>query len=155
MRTLLCLSLLLAATAIQAEIQTKAITYEDEDAKLTGYLYWDDAVAGKRPGILVVHEWWGLNDYAKKRARMLLKAISTDFLKGRTTCRATDPPRKPGCAAVGRSPAISPSSSFPSALRFRPAPAFRSAEIPGGPSGPPEGCPEKRRRRRSFFGGGS
>jgi len=71
MRKLLCLSLLLAATAVQAEVQTKAVSYEDEGAKLTGYLYWDDATTDKRPGILVVHEWWGLNDYAKRRARML------------------------------------------------------------------------------------
>jgi len=71
MRLSICLSLLLAAAAVQAEVQTKAIAYEDDGAKLTGHLYWDDAVSGKRPGILVIHEWWGLNDYAKKRARML------------------------------------------------------------------------------------
>jgi dienelactone hydrolase len=55
----------------QAAVQSKAISYEDEGVPLTGHLYWDDAVEGKRPGILVIHEWWGLNDYAKKRARML------------------------------------------------------------------------------------
>ena len=38
---------------------------------LEGYLAWDDAVAGKRPGVMVVHEWYGLNDYAKKRAEQL------------------------------------------------------------------------------------
>src|SRR5438477_8769830 len=35
-----------------------------------GHLAWDDAVPGKRPGVLV-HEWWGLNDYARKRAEQL------------------------------------------------------------------------------------
>ena len=39
--------------------------------KLEGYLAYDDAVAGKRPGILVCHEWWGHNDYARKRAEQL------------------------------------------------------------------------------------
>ena len=39
--------------------------------KLTGYLAWDDAKTGKRPGVLVVHEIWGLNDYAKQRAEKL------------------------------------------------------------------------------------
>jgi dienelactone hydrolase len=65
---LLCL---LLALPVHAEVRSKAVAYQDEDVPLTGYLYWDDAVQGKRPGVLVIHEWWGLNDYAKKRARML------------------------------------------------------------------------------------
>ena len=60
-----------ANPAAQAEIQTRALSYQDGDTRLTGHLYWDDAVAGKQPGVMVVHEWWGLNDYAKKRAKML------------------------------------------------------------------------------------
>lgn len=70
-RLLTALLLATSATAALAEIQTKAVSYDHEEAKLTGHLYWDDAVEGKRPGVLVIHEWWGLNDYAKKRARML------------------------------------------------------------------------------------
>ncbi len=54
-----------------AEVQSQAVGYEDDGVPLTGYLYWDDALEGERPGILVIHEWWGLNDYAKQRARML------------------------------------------------------------------------------------
>ena len=38
---------------------------------LKGYLAFDDSVEDKRPGVLVVHEWWGHNEYARKRARML------------------------------------------------------------------------------------
>ena len=38
---------------------------------MKGFLAWDDAISGKRPGILVVHEWWGLNDYARSRAKQL------------------------------------------------------------------------------------
>ncbi len=38
---------------------------------LTGYLAYDDAIEEKRPGIIVVHEWQGHNDYARMRARML------------------------------------------------------------------------------------
>jgi dienelactone hydrolase len=56
-----------------AEIQSKAISYRDGDANLTGHLYWDDSIEGKRPGVLVVHEWWGLNEYAKWRAGELAK----------------------------------------------------------------------------------
>ena len=72
LRLLLALSLLAAAPA-WAAVQSKVVTYKDGDATLTGQLYWDDAVKGKRPGVLVVHEWWGLNDYAKHRAEMLAK----------------------------------------------------------------------------------
>ena len=38
---------------------------------MKGYLAYDENMKGKRPGVLVVHEWWDLNDYARKRARML------------------------------------------------------------------------------------
>lgn len=54
-----------------AAIQEKAVDYSDGSTQLKGYLVYDDASKAPRPGVLVVHEWWGLNDYAKKRARML------------------------------------------------------------------------------------
>ena len=59
------------ATAASAEVRHRSVSYQDGDLELTGHLYWDDAFDGKRPGVMVVHEWWGLNDYARKRARML------------------------------------------------------------------------------------
>jgi dienelactone hydrolase len=61
-----------AATA-QAAIKTKVVEYKQGDAALEGYLTWDDAKTGKRPGVLVVHEWTGLGSYVKKRAEMLAK----------------------------------------------------------------------------------
>ena len=66
---------LLVATAIPASaaVQTKKITYMDGDTACHGFLAWDDAVQGPRPGVLVVHEWWGLNDYARMRAEQLAK----------------------------------------------------------------------------------
>jgi dienelactone hydrolase len=54
-------------------IKTEVIEYADGGDQLRGYLVYDDAVSGKRPGVIVVHEWWGLNDYAKRRAEMLAK----------------------------------------------------------------------------------
>lgn len=65
------LIVLLVCVGAQAAVQSKAVSYKDGDTSLTGYLYWDDAIDGPRPGVLVIHEWWGLNDYAKKRAAML------------------------------------------------------------------------------------
>ncbi|WP_295448775.1 dienelactone hydrolase family protein [uncultured Thiodictyon sp.] len=66
----LTLALLLAGR-VDAAIQTEAVQYHDGDQVLTGYLTYDDALTGERPGVLVAHEWWGLNDYAKRRAHML------------------------------------------------------------------------------------
>jgi dienelactone hydrolase len=54
-----------------AEVKTKAITYMYDGTTFKGHLAWDDAAKGKRPGILVVHEFWGLDGYARKRAEQL------------------------------------------------------------------------------------
>lgn len=66
----LLLASLLGQTA-GAAIVGETVEYMDGDTLLTGYLYFDDSIESKRPGVLVIHEWWGLNDYAKKRAEML------------------------------------------------------------------------------------
>jgi dienelactone hydrolase len=65
--------LMLFATAIgaAAEVKHEDVTYSANGLTMKGYLAYDDAVKGKRPGVLVVHEWWGHNEYARKRARML------------------------------------------------------------------------------------
>lgn len=62
-----------AASSAFADIRTEAISYTDGNAQLTGHVYWDDSIDGRRPGVLVVHEWWGLNEYAKWRAGQLAK----------------------------------------------------------------------------------
>ncbi len=64
------LLLLLAADA-RAALKTQAIEYRHGGTVLEGYLAYDDAVAGKRPGVVVVHEWMGLNEYAKRRAEQI------------------------------------------------------------------------------------
>jgi dienelactone hydrolase len=60
-----------ATAAVHAAVQAKEVSYSANGTTLKGYIAYDDAVKGKRPGILVVHEWWGHNEYARKRARML------------------------------------------------------------------------------------
>ncbi len=57
----------------RAEIKTETIEYKDGDATLKGFIAYDDAVQGKRPAIVVVPEWWGVNDYVKSRAEQLAK----------------------------------------------------------------------------------
>lgn len=58
-------------SAVQAAVQGKEVIYSANGTTLKGYIAYDDAIKGKRPGVLVVHEWWGQNEYARMRARML------------------------------------------------------------------------------------
>lgn len=62
---------LISVASVQAAVKSQAVQYKHGDVILEGYLAYDDSQSGKRPGVLVVHEWLGLNDYAKKRADML------------------------------------------------------------------------------------
>ncbi len=85
---LLALSLVLAASAF-AKVVGKAVEYKAGDVTLKGYIAYDNSIKGKRPGIVVIHEWWGLTDYTKKRAEMLAKlgyvALAADMYgDGRT-----------------------------------------------------------------------
>jgi len=65
-------SFLLVSTPAFSQIQTQPVDYQDGDTVLEGYLAYDDQYANElRPGILVVHQWKGLDDYTKRRAREL------------------------------------------------------------------------------------
>ncbi|MBX3452133.1 MAG: dienelactone hydrolase family protein [Planctomycetaceae bacterium] len=66
----ICTALLVTSTA-SAAVKHETIKYKHGDTQCVGYLAYDDSISGKRPGVLVVHEWWGLDDYARKRADML------------------------------------------------------------------------------------
>jgi dienelactone hydrolase len=63
--------MLMGTSTANAAVQAKAVEYKQGDAILEGYLAWDDAIQGQRPGILVVHEWTGLGEYVQARARKL------------------------------------------------------------------------------------
>jgi len=73
MKHILFTLLLLGITTTPAfsALQTEVINYTDGETQLKGYLAYDNAIKGRRPGVLVVHEWWGQNAYARKRAEML------------------------------------------------------------------------------------
>ncbi|MDG4551189.1 MAG: dienelactone hydrolase family protein [Candidatus Contendobacter sp.] len=68
---LLLLSGLAPALVQAATIETKPVEYRQGDTRLVGYLAYPKDAKGPLPGVLVVHEWKGLNDYAKRRAEQL------------------------------------------------------------------------------------
>jgi dienelactone hydrolase len=76
---LAALSLVLGAAAARAEVKTQEMEYKQGDTTLQGFLAYDDAVKGKRPGVLVVHEWWGHNQHARNQAIRLAKAGYVGF----------------------------------------------------------------------------
>ena len=73
-------------------ILTNQIEYAVGDATHQGYLAYDDEITSARPGVVVVHEWWGVNDYIRKRTHMLAElgftALAIDMFAGQT---ATSP----------------------------------------------------------------
>jgi dienelactone hydrolase len=67
------LAMIALSSHLHAEIVFKTVEYKEGSATLEGLSVHDDAVRGKRPAVLVVHQWKGLGDYEKKRAEMLAK----------------------------------------------------------------------------------
>jgi dienelactone hydrolase len=78
MKHLILLAMLPAAVSLSScaavgggDVRTETVTYTAGGATCTGYIAWDASKPGRRPGVLVVHEWWGHNEYVRRRARML------------------------------------------------------------------------------------
>lgn len=97
--SIIILSFLIFAGCAKKEegstIVTKDVTYSSNGTTLKGYLAYDENVKGQRPGVIVVHEWWGNNDYAKMRARKLAElgytALAIDMYgDGKTVDNPTD-----------------------------------------------------------------
>lgn len=113
MRSLLssitALILLALSTASSAEIVTENVSYRSGDTTMKGMIAYDNSSDAKRPGILVVHEWWGHNDYARDRARQLAAqgytAISIDMYGDGKTA---DHPKDAGAfsSAIGSKPEL-------------------------------------------------
>jgi dienelactone hydrolase len=87
--------LLAGATAAGAEVKTRVVDYKQGDTELQGMIAWDDGVNGIRPGVLVVHEWWGHNEHARNAARKLAAAGYVAFAldmygKGKVTTHPDD-----------------------------------------------------------------
>ncbi len=83
LRTFAGLLLAVYATASFAAIKTEEVSYKADGVTMKGFIAYDDAIKGKRPGILVVHEWWGHNEHtrasAKKLAALGYTAMAVDM----------------------------------------------------------------------------
>ena len=91
----LAAAVLLAASVAAAEVQTREIEYKEGETVLQGLIAWDDASKGLRPGVLVVHEWWGHNEHARYQAKRLAEAGYVGFAldmygKGKVTTHPQD-----------------------------------------------------------------
>lgn len=88
---------LLMGSLAQGEIVTQTVEYEHDGVALRGFVAYDDAQDGRRPGVLVVHEWWGQNGYVKARAKQLAElgyvAFAADMYG---ESRITDDPQQAG-----------------------------------------------------------
>ncbi len=92
---LICLAVMLfAVSTAAANVTGREVTYREGDTVLKGYLADNSALKGKRPAVLVVHEWWGHNEYARKRARMLAElgyvALAVDMYGDGKTAQHPD-----------------------------------------------------------------
>jgi dienelactone hydrolase len=86
---------LLSLSPKDATVKTRELEYRAGDTALQGFIAWDDAARGRRPGVLVVHEWWGMNEHARNQARRLAEAGYVGFAldmygKGKVTTHPQD-----------------------------------------------------------------
>jgi dienelactone hydrolase len=72
-RILLILASLLFSVNADAAIESRYVEYKQGNTLLEGYMAWDSSTSMKRPGVLIVHEWTGINDHMKMRAEMLAR----------------------------------------------------------------------------------
>jgi dienelactone hydrolase len=78
-----------------ANITEVPVAYKDGGSELRGYVTFDEAIQGKRPGVVVLHEWWGITRHVRDEARYLAGLGYTAFVadlygEGRTADNPTD-----------------------------------------------------------------
>ena len=103
MKTLVAalLALSLAAPALAA-VKEEAVTYKDGDTTLKGFVVYDAAKKAKRPGIIVVHEWWGITKHMHNEARRLARQGYTAFIADMYgDAKTADNPKDAGALSGG------------------------------------------------------
>lgn len=67
------LMLLISSTPTFATIKGETVTYHSDNTVLKGYIAYDSSISGKRPGVIIVPDWWGVGDFARDRAKALAR----------------------------------------------------------------------------------
>jgi len=96
-------------SAPSSHVQTREVEYRQGSTVLKGFIAWNDSVHGKRPGVLLVHEGWGMNQHARNQARRLAEAGYVGFAldmygNGKTTTHPQD--AQAFVAEVTKDPAV-------------------------------------------------
>jgi dienelactone hydrolase len=97
------------SAAAQAAVKEEAVTYKDGDTTMKGFVVYDDAKKGKRPGVVVVHEWWGITKHVRGEARRLARQGYTAFVADMYgDAKTADNPKDAGAlsGAVRKNPGV-------------------------------------------------
>ena len=102
MKRLIALMALSLATAAHAAIKEEPVTYQDGSTTMKGFVVYNDAVKGKRPGIVLVHEWWGITKHMHNEARRFAQKGYTAFIADMYgDAKTADNPKDAGALAGG------------------------------------------------------
>ena len=94
-------ALSLASTA-HAAVKEEPVTYKDGETTMKGFIVYDDAVKGKRPGIVLVHEWWGITKHMHNEARRFAQRGYTAFIADMYgDAKTADNPKDAGALSGG------------------------------------------------------
>jgi dienelactone hydrolase len=99
---------LTCGSTANAALQEEAVTYKDGDTVMKGFIVYDDASKAKRPGIIVVHEWWGITKHVREEARKFAGQGYTAFVADMYgDAKTADNPKDAGAlsGAVRKNPA--------------------------------------------------
>ncbi len=82
MRTMVLGALCAIAMAANAnaEIKEKPVTYSDGTTTMKGFVVYDDAIKTKQPGIIMIHEWWGITPHMHNEAKKFAQQGYTAFI---------------------------------------------------------------------------
>ena len=92
-----------------AAIKEEPVTYKDGEATMKGFVIYDDAIKAQRPGIVLVHEWWGITKHIHNEARQFAQQGYTAFIADMYgDAKTADNPKDAGALAgsVMKDPAV-------------------------------------------------
>src|SRR5437868_14615879 len=104
MRTIIVAALctIAMAASARAEIKEEPVTYTDGQTTMKGFVVYDDATTAKRPGIIMVHEWWGITPHIHNEARKYAQAGYTAFIADMYgDAKTADNPKDAGALSGG------------------------------------------------------